>query len=89
VARQPIPRPGCFVKGPGKEARLCFIGHALPESRNGLIVGAVTTTVSGHAEPGAALALIEPHAINPEPVTLGADKSLPPRRRGAMTALIS
>ena len=32
-----------FRKGPGKEARLCFMGHALMENRNGLIVGAVTT----------------------------------------------
>ena len=63
-----------FRKGLGKEARLCFMGHALMENRNGLIVGAVTTTASGHAERGAALALIEPHADTPQPVTLGADK---------------
>jgi hypothetical protein len=59
------------------------------ENRNGLIVGAVTTTASGHAERAAALALIEPHAMSPQPVTLGADKSPSPRRRGAMTAPIS
>jgi transposase len=79
-----------FRKGPGKEARLCFMGHALMENRNGLIVGAVTTRASGHAERLAALALIEPHADRPQPVTLGADKSLPPRRRGAtMSATLS
>ena len=50
------------------------MGHALMENRNGLIVGAVTTTASGHAERGAALVLIEPHADTPQPVTLGADK---------------
>jgi transposase len=61
-------------KGPSKEARLCFIGHALMENRNGLIVGAVTTRASGHAERLAALTLIEPHADRPQPVTLGADK---------------
>ena len=38
------------------------MGHALMENRNGLIVGAVTTTAAGHAERRAALALIEPHA---------------------------
>ena len=27
-----------FRKGLGKEARLCFMGHALMENRNGLIV---------------------------------------------------
>jgi hypothetical protein len=63
-----------YRKGPGKEARLCFIGHALMENRNGLIVGAVTTCASGHAERLAALALIEPHADRSQPITLGADK---------------
>jgi hypothetical protein len=63
-----------FRKGPGKEARLCFLGHALMENRNGLIVGAVTMRASGHAEGLGALALIEPHADRPQPVTLGADK---------------
>ena len=63
-----------FRKGPGKKARLCFMGHALMENRNGLIVGALTTRASGHAERLAALALIEPHADRPQPVTLGADK---------------
>jgi IS5 family transposase len=63
-----------YRKGLGKEARLCFMGHALMENRNGLIVGAVTTTACGHAERRAALALIEPHADTPQPVTLGADK---------------
>src|SRR6516164_10341269 len=63
-----------FRKGPGKEARLCFMGHALMENRNGLIVGALTTRASGHAERLAALALIAPHADRPQPVTLGGDK---------------
>jgi transposase len=68
------PEARLFRKGLGKEARLCFMGHALMEKRNGLIVGAVTTTASGHAERRAALALIEPPADTPQPVTLGADK---------------
>ena len=63
-----------YRKGLGKEARLCFIGHALMENRNGLVVAAVTTRASGHAERLAALALIDPHADRPQPVTLGADK---------------
>jgi hypothetical protein len=50
------------------------MGHALMENRNGLIVGAVTTRASSHAERLAALALIEPHADRPQPVALGADK---------------
>jgi hypothetical protein len=50
------------------------MGHALMENRNGLIVGALTTRASGHAERLAALALIEPPAERPQPITLGADK---------------
>jgi len=61
-------------KGPGKEARLAFMGHALMENRHGLVVGAVATRASGHAERLAALSLIEPVAGRPRPVTLGADK---------------
>ena len=68
------PETRLFRKGLGKEARLCFMGHALMENRNGLIVGAVTTTATGHAERWAALTLIEPHAATLQPVTLGADK---------------
>jgi hypothetical protein len=60
--------------GPGKEARLCFMGHALMENCNGLIVGALTTRASGHAERLAALTLIEPHGDRPPPITLGTDK---------------
>jgi len=62
-------------KGRGKEARLSFMGHALMENRNGLIVGAVATRASGHAERLAAIALIEPHAERPQPITLGGDKN--------------
>ena len=50
------------------------MGHALMENRNGLIVGAVTSCASGHAERLAALVLIEPHADRSQPITLGADK---------------
>jgi transposase len=64
-----------FRKGRGKEARLVFMGHALMENRNGLIVDAVTTRASGYAERLAAIALIEPHADRPNPITLGADKA--------------
>ncbi len=63
-----------FRKGAGKEARLCFMGHALMENRNGLVVGAVATRASGHAERLAALSLIEPFAERPAAVTLGGDK---------------
>jgi len=63
-----------YRKGPGMEAKLCFIGHGLMENRSGLIVDARLTRVSGHAERLAALAMIEPRADHPRAITLGADK---------------
>ena len=79
-----------YRKGPGMEAKLCFIGHCpvglgsgaptplrpgnLMENRSGLIVDARLTLVSGHAERLAALEMIEPFADRPHAITLGADK---------------
>jgi transposase len=63
-----------YRKGPGMEAKLCFIGHGLMENRSGLIVGTRVTRVSGHAERLAALDLIAPHGDRRRAVTLGADK---------------
>jgi transposase len=63
-----------YRKGQGKEAKLCFMGHALMENRNGLIVGATATRASGHAERLAAQHLIEPHADRPQRITVGGDK---------------
>ncbi len=63
-----------YRKGQGKEAKLCFMGHALMENRNGLIVGATATRASGHAERLAAQHLIEPHANRPQRITVGGDK---------------
>lgn len=68
-----------YRKGRGKEAKLCFMGHALMENRHGLIVGAVATRASGHAERLAALHLIEPHAGRTQRVTVGADKGFDAR----------
>jgi len=63
-----------YRKGQGKEAKLCFMGHALMENRNGLIIGAVATLASGHAERLAAQHLIEPHADAAGRITVGGDK---------------
>ena len=51
-----------YRKGEGKEARLCYMGHALMENRNGLVGEACLTKADGHAERNAALAMIEPRA---------------------------
>jgi IS5 family transposase len=63
-----------YRKGRGKEAKLAFMGHALMENRHGLIVGALATHASGHAERSAARGLIEPHADRSQKVTLAGDK---------------
>jgi transposase len=62
-----------YRKGPGQEARLCFIGHVLRENRHGLVVDAELTRASGHAERLAALAMLD-RLPTMGPVTLGADR---------------
>jgi transposase len=62
-----------YRKGPGMEARLCFLGHLLMENRNGLVVDAELTRASGHAERLAALAMLD-RLPTRERATLGADR---------------
>jgi transposase len=69
------PEARLYRKRPGKEAKLCFMGHALMENRSGLVVDACLTEANGHAERIAALHMIEPRAEGPRPITLGADKA--------------
>jgi transposase len=63
-------------KGPGKEAKLSHMGHALGENRNGLILAITVTEANGTAERSAALTMLEEvkatHTLRP--TTLGADK---------------
>jgi len=68
------PEARLYRKGRGREAKLCFMAHALMENRNGLIVDGCVTQADGHAERTAALAMIEKRADRPNPITLGADK---------------
>jgi transposase len=69
------PEARLYRKGPGKEAKLCFMGHALMENRNGLLLDACVTQADGRAERIAALHMIEPRADRPQAITLGADKA--------------
>jgi transposase len=55
-----------YKKGPGKEAKLCFIGHGLMENRFALLVDTCLTPADGHAERVAGLAMIEPRADRPQ-----------------------
>jgi len=68
------PEAKLYKKAAGKEAKLCFMGHALMENRNGLAVSGMVTAASGTAEREAAEALIAPKAKTRR-VTLGADKA--------------
>ena len=62
-------------KGKGKEAKLCFTGHALTENRNGLVVEAELTESNGEAERKAAIVLIDRMLEEGIPVeSLGGDK---------------
>ena len=63
-----------YKKGDGDKSTLCYLGHALMENRNGLVVDATTTTLaSGTAERDAALIMAE-RSIKQAGATLGADK---------------
>jgi hypothetical protein len=56
----------------GQERRLDYLGRALMENRNGLVVGAEATLATGTAEREATAAFSEGL---PEGATLGADKN--------------
>ncbi len=58
-------------KGAGQESKLAYLGHALMENRNGLVVAAEATLATGTAEREAAARMSE---RLPEGATLGADK---------------
>jgi transposase len=62
-----------YKKG-GQPAKLCYLGHALMENRNGLAVGGLITKASGYAEREAALTLLDQRG-RARRVTLGADKA--------------
>jgi transposase len=63
-----------YRKGDGQPAELCYIGHALMENRNGLLVGGVATRATGDAEPMAAVELLKA-AAGGRRITVGADKA--------------
>ena len=62
-------------KGVGKEAKLCFAGHALMDNRHGLITDVSVTPSVGVTEPEAALALVERQRRKRlRPASVGGDK---------------
>lgn len=60
-------------KGPGKEAKLCYLGHILTENRNGLIVGASVSEAKLSHEWPEAVELLAEQPVRPGQ-TVGADK---------------
>jgi transposase len=69
------PEARLMRKGPGKEAKLCFSGHAVMENRNGLCVALSVGLATGTAERDQALSQIrglERRGFRPR--TVGGDK---------------
>jgi transposase len=65
-----------YKKGAGQPAKLCYMGHALMENRNGLAVLGGVSQATGTAERSLALALIERYRNgSTRRITLGADKA--------------
>ncbi len=62
-----------FRKGAGHEAKLCFMGHALMENRNALLVGFDVSEANGTAERDTALGLLG-RRRRKRRITLGADR---------------
>jgi len=67
------PQARLYRKSQGHEARLAYLGHALMENRNGLVVDTRVTRATGRAERETALAMLEA-VPGSRRLTLGADK---------------
>jgi DDE family transposase len=63
-----------FKKAAGQASRLCHMGHALMENRNGLVVDATLTTATGMAEREAAITMVKDLPAGGR-ITLGGDKA--------------
>src|SRR6202795_5397357 len=65
-----------YKKSYGKESKLSYLGHALVENRNGLMVAAMATHADGFAERDAALLMLkEKQQGRSRRITVGADKA--------------
>lgn len=69
------PAARLYKKSHGGEAKLAYLGHALMENRNGLVVAATVTPAAADAERAAAVELLRQVARGRRRITLGADKS--------------
>ena len=62
-----------YKKAKGQRAKLCYIGHALMENRNGLVVETAVTAATGTAEREAAIVMLD-QIPGKHRITIGADK---------------
>lgn len=67
------PEARLYKKSKGKESRMSYLGHALMENRNGLIVDGLVTSANGTAEREAAVEMVADVAGNRR-ITIGGDK---------------
>jgi transposase len=67
-----------YRKSPGQASKLVFMGHALAENRNGLVVNTRLTHATGYAEREAALEMTD-ELDTPGRVTVGGDKNFDTR----------
>ena len=64
-----------YRKSEGKESKLCYMGHATMENRNGLAVAGLVTQASGTAERTASEEMLGKKASPQTRITVGADKA--------------
>jgi transposase len=69
------PEAKLYRKADGREAKLCYMGHALMENRNGLAVGGMVTKANGTAERRASEAMLKKKAKGSKRITVGEDKA--------------
>jgi hypothetical protein len=82
------PEARLYRKGPGKEERLCFMGHAMTEIRYGLVVEATLTEAAGTVEREAAKDMIQTHSPGSERrLTVGAATRLAQREKSDWNGL--
>src|SRR3984893_2716425 len=70
------PQAKLYRKAAGREAKLCYMGHAVMENRNGLAVDGTVTQASGTAERRASEAMLKKKANRSRRrITVGEDKA--------------
>ena len=70
------PQAKLYRKAAGREAKLCYMGHAVMENRNGLAVDGTVTQAGGTAERRASEAMLKKKAKRSgRRITVGEDKA--------------